>query len=96
MNMSESIDDKIAMNETKIEYKGYVIWLQSYELKSGGWVPKALVVIPEAEGNGQQELLPPGESTLALREEADQQAFTMGKQWVDERSAGQRQDRSID
>jgi hypothetical protein len=94
--MPDNIDETIAVNHTKIAYKDYVIWLQSYELKSGGWVPKALVVIPEAEGNGQQELLAPGETTLALREEADKQAFTMAKQWVDERLAGLRHDRSVD
>lgn len=93
--MPENIDAAIAVNQLKFAYKDYVIWLHSYELKSGGWVPKALVVIPEAEGNGQQELLAPGETTLALREEADTQAFTMAKQWVDERLAGLRRDRSI-
>jgi hypothetical protein len=59
-------------------------------------VPKALVVIPEAEGNGQQELVAPGQTTVALREDADKQAFAMAKQWVDERLAGLRHDRSID
>jgi hypothetical protein len=93
--MPENIDERIAVNDTKVEYKDYVMWIQSYELKSGGWVPKALVVIPEAEGNGQQELMPPAEHTLALREEADKQAFAMAKQWVDERLAGLRRDRSV-
>ena len=94
--MPENIDEKIALNHTKIGYQDYVIWLQSYELKSGGWVPKALVVIPGIEGNGQQDLVAPGETTVALREEADKQAFAMAKQWVDERLAGLRHDRSID
>jgi hypothetical protein len=69
--MNESIDDKIAMHETKLDYQGYVLWLQSYERKSGGWVPKALVVVPADEGNGQQELQYPAEGTVATREEAD-------------------------
>jgi hypothetical protein len=87
------------MNESsadKINYKDYVIWIRSYEMKAGGWVPKALVVVPEAEGNGQQELQYPAEATLALREEADAEALAMGKQWVDERLAGHQQDRVID
>jgi len=88
--MSESIEEKISRNENKIEYKGYVIWLQSYEMKTGGWVPTALVVIPEAEGNGQREIQSPAGTMLALREEADAQVFTMAKQWVDERLAGHR------
>jgi len=92
--MPENIDERIAIGDTKIDYKDYVIWIRSYELQSGGWVPKALIVIPEAEGNGQQELSTPAESTLALREEADKQAFAMAKQWVDERLAGLRHDRS--
>jgi hypothetical protein len=94
--MSESIDDKIAMNEAKIEYKGYVVWIQSYELKSGGWVPRVLVVVPEAEGNGQQELQYPAEGILPLREEADTQAVAMAKRWIDERLAGHHQQRLTD
>ena len=78
----------------KIHYKDYVIWIRSYEMKAGGWVPKALVVVPEAEGNGQQELQHPAEATRALREEAE--AVAMGKRWVDERLAGERHDRVID
>ena len=93
--MRGSIEDKIAGNEIKIEYKNYVIWLRSYEMKAGGWVPEALVVVPEAEGNGQQEIQYPAEGTLATREEADAQAFGLAKQWVDERLTGHRQDRSI-
>jgi hypothetical protein len=96
MHMSESIEDKIAMNEAKIEYKGYVIWIRSYELKSGGWVPKALVVVPEAQGNGQQELQAPAAGILPLREEADTQAVAMAKQWINERLAGHHQQRLTD
>jgi hypothetical protein len=96
MHMSESIEDKIAMNEAKIEHKGYVIWIRSYELKSGGWVPKALVVVPEAEGNGQHELQYPAEGVLPLREEADTQAVAMAKQWIDERLAGHHQQHLTD
>jgi hypothetical protein len=86
--MKESSGDKIT-------YKDYVIWIRSYEMKAGGWVPKALVVVPEAEGNGQHELQYPAEATLALREEADAEAAAMGKRWVDERLAGDHQERSI-
>jgi hypothetical protein len=69
--MVEPVEDKIDRDETKITYENYLIWLRSYELKSGGWVPRALVVIPSAEGNGEQELLAPGSSPVATREEAD-------------------------
>jgi len=93
--MVEPVEDKIDRDETKITYENYLIWLRSYELKSGGWVPRALVIVPSEEGNGEQELLAPGSSPVAIREEADTQAFAMGKQWIDERLAGKRQDRAL-
>jgi len=58
--MGESLEDKIERNETKIAYKDYLIRLNSYELQSGGWTPHALVVVPAAVGNGEQEILMPG------------------------------------
>ena len=69
--MEEYIEEKIEMNTRKVDYKGHVIWLSSYELKTGGWIPRALVVLPAEEGNGQQELLYLGEATFPVREEAD-------------------------
>src|SRR2546421_11968364 len=73
--VAESIEDKIAQSESKIPYEKYLIWVRSYELKAGGWVPRALVVIPADEGNGEHELIAPGASTVATREDADSQAF---------------------
>jgi hypothetical protein len=86
--MAETIEDKIERNESKMTYKNYLIWLRSYELKAGGWVSRALVIVPSEEGNGEHELLEPGASVVSTREEADEQAFVMGKRWVDERLAG--------
>lgn len=83
--MEENIDQKIELNETRIEYKNHLVWLQSFELKSGGWTPKALVLLPEEEGNGEHELQ--GEVTLAAREDADKHALLMGKQWIDQKVA---------
>jgi hypothetical protein len=93
--VAESIEDKMAQGESKIPYEKYVIWVRSYELKAGGWVPRALVVVPADEGNGEQELSAPGASTVATREDADTQAFTLAKQWIEERLAGRRQDRTL-
>jgi hypothetical protein len=86
--MEEHIEEKIEMNTRKVDYKGHVIWLSSYELKTGGWIPRALVVLPAEGGNGQQELLYPGEATFPVREEADKQAFEMSHQWIDQRLVG--------
>jgi hypothetical protein len=44
------------------------------------------VVIPEEEGNGEHEIQ--GESTFIEREEADKQAFLLGKAWIDRKAAG--------
>ena len=93
--MGDSIENKMEQNASKRTYQKYLIWLRSYELKSGGWVPRALVVIPSEEGNGEQDLNDPGASTVSTREEADTQACTIAKQWIDERLAGRRQDRAL-
>ena len=93
--MADSIENKIEQNASKRTYQKYLIWLRSYELKAGGWVPRALVVIPSEEGNGEQDLHDPGASTVATREEADTQACTIAKQWIDERLEGRRQDRAL-
>jgi hypothetical protein len=93
--VADSIENKSEQNASKRTYQRYLIWLRSYELKSGGWVPRALVVIPSEEGNGEQDLHDPGASTVATREEADTQACTIAKQWIDERLEGRRQDRAL-
>jgi hypothetical protein len=93
--MGESLEDKIARNETKIVYKKYVIWLGSYALQAGGWTPRALVVVPAAAGNGEQEILSPGGSTATTREEADSQALAMSRQWIDEHVMGHHQERTM-
>ena len=93
--MADASEGNIAHNESKMTYENYLIWLRSYALKAGGWVPRAVVVIPSEEGNGEQDLNDPGASTVATREDADAQAFTIAKQWIDERLAGRRQDRVL-
>jgi hypothetical protein len=53
------------------------------------------VAVPSEEGNGEQDLNDPGVSTVSTRQETDTQAFTIAKQWIDERLAGRRQDRAL-
>jgi hypothetical protein len=81
------IEQQIERHATKFDYQDHLIWLSSYELKSGGWAPKALVLLPTAAGNGEQELLAAGETPGATHEEADTQAFAMAQQWIDARLA---------
>jgi hypothetical protein len=44
--VADAMEDKIEHNESKMTYEKYLIWLRSYALKAGGWVPRAVVVIP--------------------------------------------------
>jgi hypothetical protein len=92
--VNPDIQQKMESNETKLSYKDHLVWLTSYEVPSGGWVPRAVVILPSALGNGEQELLAPGAGTVSTREEADGQAFTMGKQWIDKRLADLRTDQT--
>jgi hypothetical protein len=80
------VEQRIEHNETKMDYNHHTLWLRSYALKAGGWMPKVVVVIPEEEGNGEHEIQ--GEVTFIEREEADKQAFLMGKAWIDRKAAG--------
>jgi hypothetical protein len=91
--MEENVEQQIELNNTKMVYKNHTLWLSSYELKAGGWIARALVLLPSEEGNGERELQE--EATFATREEADQQAFLMGKQWIDQKEAGRISDQEI-
>jgi hypothetical protein len=71
--------------DNRIEYRHHVIWLQSYELKTGGWVPKAVVLCPREEGAGEEELLTPGETPWLSHEEADEHALIMSQKWIDQK-----------
>lgn len=92
--MEERIESKIEQNETKLQYKNHVLWLRSVERKSGGWIPRTLVVLPEEEGNGEREL--EDQTMFAEREEADTRALLMGKLWIDQKEAGILADRHIE
>ena len=82
----QRLEQRLEQNETKMEYRHHTLWLRSFALKAGGWMPRVVVVLPEEEGNGERELQ--GETTVAEREEADKQAFLLGKAWIDRKGAG--------
>jgi hypothetical protein len=92
--VEERIKEKIDQNETELHYKNHVLWLRSVERTSGGWTPRTVVVLPEAEGNGEREL--EDQTMFAEREEADKHALLMGKQWIDQKEADILADREID
>ncbi len=73
--------------ENRIEYRNHVIWLRSYELTTGGWVPRAVILFPPEEGGKEEELTTPGASPLLSCEEADEHALTMSRQWIDQKLA---------
>jgi hypothetical protein len=82
----QRLEQRLERNETKMTYNRHRLWLCSYALKAGGWIPKVVVVIPEEEGNGEHEIQ--GEAALAEREAADKQAFLMGRAWIDRKEIG--------
>jgi hypothetical protein len=82
----QRLEQRLERHETKMDYHHHTLWLRSYALQAGGWIPKVVVVIPEEEGNGEREL--EGDTTFVEREEADKQAFLMGKAWIDRKGAG--------
>ena len=45
----ETLEEGTCRSRQPIKFttKDSVIWIRSYEMKAGGWVPKALVVVPE-------------------------------------------------
>jgi hypothetical protein len=45
------------------------------------------VLFPAEEGGGEEDLRTPRESPLLSREEADEHALVMSRQWVDEKLA---------
>ena len=73
--------------ENRTEYRNHVIWTRSYELNTGEWVPKAVVLFPPEEGAGEEELISPGESPFLSHEEADEHALVMSQKWVDQKLA---------
>jgi quercetin dioxygenase-like cupin family protein len=75
------------MQEARTEYRNHVIWMRSYELKTGEWVPRAVVLFPPEEGAGEEELISPGESPMLSCEEADEHALLMSRKWVDQKLA---------
>jgi hypothetical protein len=34
------VEQRIEHNETKMDYNHHTLWLRSYALKAGGWIPK--------------------------------------------------------
>jgi hypothetical protein len=37
------VEQRIEHNETKMDYNHHTLWLRSYALKAGGWIPKVVV-----------------------------------------------------
>jgi hypothetical protein len=92
--MEERTESRIEQNDMHFQYKHHGLWLQSVEHKSGGWIPRTLVILPEEEGNGERQLEDP--TMFAEREEADKHALLMGKLWVDQKVTKQLADEEIE
>jgi hypothetical protein len=52
--MEKNIAQHIEPNASKITCQHYVLWPRSYELHSGGWIPRVVVPVPVKAGNGDE------------------------------------------
>jgi hypothetical protein len=68
-------------------YCDYAIWLRSYELPVGGWVPRALALLPRAEGGGEEEVVTPGARPWRSCEEADAYAGALSQHGMEQHMA---------
>jgi len=66
-----------------VPYKNYLIRPDSQALKSGGWRPRASVVLLRGPRRAQQSVSS-GTETRPTLEQANQYAIELAKKWIDE------------
>jgi hypothetical protein len=69
------------MKKTAVRYKGHLVEPNSYQLRAGGWVPRAWVI---AEGSDALTMRPVWSKTktMTTRAQADEYAVDLGKAWI--------------
>ncbi|MGH7772721.1 MAG: hypothetical protein ACREQA_10865 [Candidatus Binatia bacterium] len=72
----------------KVSYKGHTIKLVSNRLRSGGWVPRATVIIDEGKGVKMIPIFGRRRASFDSRKQADSYALELAKLWVDGRIWG--------
>jgi hypothetical protein len=67
----------------KVSYKGHTVELVSERFRSGGWVPRATVVIEEGKTVKRIPIFGRRRASFDSQREADAYALELAKLWVD-------------
>lgn len=72
----------------KVSYKGHVIEPASHRLRSGGWMPRATVVIHEMNSVKKIPIFGRRRASFDSRQKADAYALELARLWVEGRIWG--------
>jgi len=72
----------------KVSYKGHTIELISDELRSGGWVARATIIIQEGKTAKNIPIFGRRRATFDSRKKADAYALELSKLWIEGRLWG--------
>jgi len=72
----------------KVSYNGHTIELVSHKLGSGGWIPRATVIINEANTVKMIPIFGRRRASFDSRQEADAYALELARLWVEGRIWG--------
>lgn len=70
------------MAKKAVRYRGHLIEPNSYQLRAGGWVPRAWVIADDPDSLTMRPVWSKSKTSQTLRE-ADAIAIQLGKLWVD-------------
>ena len=72
----------------KVSYKGHTIELDSHRLRTGGWVPRATIIIEEDKTVKSIPIFGRRRASFDSQREADSCALELAKLWVEGRLWG--------
>ena len=72
----------------KVSYEGHTIELVSHKLRTGGWVPRATVIIEDGKTVKSIPIFGRRRASFDSQREADSCALELAKLWVEGRISG--------
>ncbi len=66
----------------KVSYEGHTIELVSHQLRNGGWVPRASIIIEYGKGMKSIPIFGRRRASFESQREADSCALELAKLWV--------------
>ncbi len=67
-----------------IPYRGYFIRPKSQQMGPGEWVPEVRIISGQGGKGAYSDIYPESKATYPTRQEADEQAIALAKQWIDQ------------